>query len=129
MANGDSGSPIELRLDYQRLNLFFADYINRISRGGTFIGTQKPLPVGTSFIFVLGVPTVERPLRLRGKVISTTTPEHATRQTPAGMSIELEYKDAAQKRELQQLVEGLLTDQLGSKHAPRLLETRPRADA
>jgi hypothetical protein len=44
------------------------------------------------------------------------------------MSIELEYKNDAQKRELQQLVEELLTEQLGSKHAPRLLDARPRVD-
>jgi type IV pilus assembly protein PilZ len=121
--------PIELRLDYQRLNLFFADYVNRISQGGTFISTQKPLPTGTSFVFVLGVPTIERPLRLRGKVIAVTTPDEASKANPAGMGIELEYKDEAQRKQLQKLVEDLMVQQLGAKHAKRLLDASPQLDA
>ena len=40
-------APIELKVEYKRLNTFFADYTKNISRGGTFIATDKPLPVGT----------------------------------------------------------------------------------
>ena len=47
MTSEDDAHPIELQLDYQRLNTFFADYLKNISRGGTFINTKKPLPVGT----------------------------------------------------------------------------------
>jgi len=51
---GDSRAPIELKVEYKRLNSFFADYTKNISRGGSFIGTEKPLPVGTEFVFALG---------------------------------------------------------------------------
>ncbi|HKO52206.1 MAG TPA: PilZ domain-containing protein, partial [Polyangiaceae bacterium] len=44
-------APIELKVEYKRLNTFFADYTKNISRGGTFIATDKPLPVGTDFVF------------------------------------------------------------------------------
>ena len=47
-------APIELKVEYKRLNTFFADYTRNISRGGTFIGTDKPLKVGTEFVFALG---------------------------------------------------------------------------
>ena len=36
---------ITLRVDYKRLNTFFADYTKNISKGGTFIRTTKPLGV------------------------------------------------------------------------------------
>ena len=42
----DARSPIELKVEYKRLNTFFADYTKNISRGGTFIKTARPLPVG-----------------------------------------------------------------------------------
>jgi type IV pilus assembly protein PilZ len=41
------GPSVELRVNYRRLNTFFADYVKSISRGGTFIATQRPLPIGT----------------------------------------------------------------------------------
>ncbi|MGH7280839.1 MAG: hypothetical protein ACRELY_04895 [Polyangiaceae bacterium] len=47
---------ITLRVDYKRLNTFFADYTKNISKGGTFIRTTKPLDVGTEFVFVLSFP-------------------------------------------------------------------------
>src|SRR5690606_4678270 len=34
--------PIELRVDYPKLNAFFADYTRNISKGGTFVRTAQP---------------------------------------------------------------------------------------
>ena len=50
---GAGRAPIELRVEYKRLNSFFADYTKNISRGGTFIRTERPLDVGTDFVFKL----------------------------------------------------------------------------
>src|SRR5512144_2935283 len=49
-------APIELKVDYKKLNSFFADYTKNISKGGTFIKTRKTLPVGTRFLFRLAIP-------------------------------------------------------------------------
>ena len=65
---GGERAPIELKVEYKRLNSFFADYTKNISRGGTFIRTERPLGIGTEFNFKLCVPTLENPLVLRGKV-------------------------------------------------------------
>jgi type IV pilus assembly protein PilZ len=86
-------APIELKVEYKRLNTFFADYTRNISRGGTFIGTDKPLKVGTEFVFALGIPHMGEPLRLRGKVIWTTDLDDATKANPAGMGIEFQYSE------------------------------------
>ena len=89
--------PIELKVEYKRLNTFFADYTKNISRGGTFIGTAKPLPIGTEFVFALEIPLMNEPLRLRGRVIWTTSTEDATKANPAGMGIEFQYSDDAER--------------------------------
>src|SRR5262245_15331313 len=91
-------TPIELTVDYKRMNTFFADYTKNISRGGTFIGTDKPLPVGTEFVFALGVPAWGEPLRLRGKVIWVTDSEEATKANPAGMGIEFQYGEGERRQ-------------------------------
>ena len=44
-------TPIELKVEYKKMNTFFADYTKNISKGGTFIKTDRPLPVGTEFLF------------------------------------------------------------------------------
>ncbi len=64
----EARAPIELKVEYKRLNTFFYDYTKNISKGGTFIKTEKPLDIGTIFLFKLQVPSREAPLALRGEV-------------------------------------------------------------
>src|SRR5262249_25956487 len=64
---------ITLRVDYKRMNTFFADYAKNISKGGTFIKTTKPLDVGTEFVFVLSIPARQEQLQLLGEVMWTVT--------------------------------------------------------
>ena len=65
-------APIELKVDYKKLNSFFADYTKNISKGGTFIKTKKTLPVGTRFLFRLTVPGRATPFELNGEVVHAT---------------------------------------------------------
>ena len=121
----DVRSPIELKVEYKRLNTFFADYTRNISRGGTFIGTDKPLKVGTEFVFALGIPNMREPLRLRGKVIWTTDVDDATKANPAGMGIEFQY-DEGERQEKEAAVERLLSAELGEHLATKLLGRKPQ---
>jgi len=118
-------APIELRVEYKRLNTFFADYTKNISRGGTFISTEKPLPIGTAFVFALGVPGLPEPLRLRGKVIWTTEPHEATKANPSGMGIEFEY-DALERAAKESGVERLMLAELGEHLTEKLLGRKPQ---
>ena len=113
-------APIELKVEYKRLNTFFADYTKNISRGGSFIATEKPLPVGTEFVFALGVPGLAEPIRLRGKVIWVTSTVEATRANPAGMGIEFQY-DEGERREKEAAIERLMTMELGEHLTAKLL--------
>lgn len=114
-------APIELRVEYKRLNTFFADYAKNISRGGTFIGTERPLDAGTEFVFALDLPTLAEPLRLRGRVMWTTTVDEASKANPAGMGIEFQYVSDEERHALERSVQKLVASQLGEHLAGKLL--------
>src|SRR5829696_3588437 len=61
-------APIELKVEYKKLNTFFADYTRNICKDDTFIKTRKPLDEGTEFVFKLIVPRLEQPIAILGKV-------------------------------------------------------------
>ncbi|HJL04610.1 MAG TPA: TIGR02266 family protein [Polyangiaceae bacterium LLY-WYZ-15_(1-7)] len=106
-------APIELKVEYQRLNAFFADYTRNISKGGTFIRTPKPLPIGTEFHFLLTVPKLGEPLRLRGKVQWHVKPEAAVEGTEPGMGIGFVYDSEADRARIERIVEDLMVSSLG----------------
>ncbi|MCK9462163.1 MAG: TIGR02266 family protein [Proteobacteria bacterium] len=123
-------APIELKVEYRRLNTFFADYTRNISRGGTFIKTQKPLDIGTEFLFKLVIPTLDNPIVLRGKVQWIVSSETATADEPAGMGIKFLYENDTQRGDIENRVERLMIDSLG-KHLYRKLvgrASKPAAD-
>jgi type IV pilus assembly protein PilZ len=116
--------PVELRVEYRRLNSFFADYTKNISKGGTFIRTQKPLPAGTEFVFVLSVPRLGEPLRLNGEVMWVVDVANASEENPAGMGIRFRYRDDAERHATEDAVETLIKSELGDHISERLLRQR-----
>ena len=122
-----SRSPIELKVEYKKLNTFFADYTRNISKGGTFIKTTRPLDIGTEFIFALAVPAFDEPLRLRGCVQWVVTPEQATDIAPAGMGIRFLYATDQERHAVEALVEQLMASELGESLSGKLLGRPPRS--
>ncbi len=115
--------PIELRVEYRRLNSFFADYTKNISKGGTFIRTTKPLPPGTEFVFVLTVPKLEEPLRLNGEVVWIVDAEKSNDERPPGMGIRFRYRDDSEREATEHIVERLIKEELGDHISERLIKT------
>ena len=113
-------APIELKVDYKKLNSFFADYTKNISKGGTFIKTKKPLPIGTRFVFTLNIPNRPRPFELVGEVAWS----RADGEEP-GMGIRFVYEHDHQRREFEETVEALMSDSLGSDLTDKLLRRKP----
>ena len=92
----EARAPIELKVEYKRLNTFFADYTKNISRGGTFIKTSRPLSIGTEFLFKLFVPNLEQPLSIHGEVQWIVTEELAAAAgegAEPGMGIRFVYRE------------------------------------
>jgi type IV pilus assembly protein PilZ len=109
-------APIELKVDYKKLNSFFADYTKNISKGGTFIKTRKPLPIGTRFLFKLTVPRREGPFELLGEVVWSK----GEGEEP-GMGIRFIYSGDEQRQAFESVVEALMADSLGSTLTGKLL--------
>lgn len=107
--------PIELRVEYPKLNAFFADYTKNISKGGTFIRTGKPLPIGTRFVFLLSVPSWPESLVLDGEVAWTRDDEET------GMGIRFVFSDEGERRRLEAQVQRMMVESLGSDISQRLL--------
>lgn len=115
-------APIELRVEYSRLNAFFADYTKNISKGGTFIRTQQPLPPGTEFVFRLLLPTVSEPISLRGQVVRVVTPAEATPTQDAGMGIRFVFQSDDERAQIEAAAERLMLLSLGENAYRKLIE-------
>ena len=109
--------PIELKVEYKKLNSFFADYTKNISKGGTFIKTRKTLPVGTRFLFRLSVPGRTAPFELNGDVVHAS----ATGEEP-GMGIRFVWADELERIEFERVVEQLMEQCLGPHVTYNLLK-------
>jgi type IV pilus assembly protein PilZ len=114
----DPRAPIELKVEYKKLNTFFADYTKNISKGGTFIRTPRPLEVGTEFLFKLVVPRLKEPIAIRGKVRwikrdGEPSPEGIPEDHEAGMGIRFIYDTPEQRQFVEATVEKLMIDSLG----------------
>ena len=110
-----------LNVEYKRLNTFFADYTRNISKGGTFIRTDRPLQIGTEFVFALTIRTLPEPLKLRGRVRWVVSVEEATADQPAGMGIEFLYANDEERHATEAIVEKLMGQELGESLTSRLL--------
>jgi type IV pilus assembly protein PilZ len=120
---------ITLRVDYKRLNTFFADYTKNISKGGTFIRTTKPLDVGTEFVFVLSFPGKENQLKLRGEVMWVTPEAEANEKSgkPPGMGIRFLFNNDSERDAVDDFVERLMAQALGEHISTKLLARQPKS--
>jgi type IV pilus assembly protein PilZ len=110
--------PIELKVDYKKVNSFFADYTKNISKGGTFIKTKKPLDVGTEFVFKLVVPRLIEPIALQGQVKwvmreGEPPPPGIDPDHEPGMGIRFIYASPDERAAIEATVEKLMIDSLG----------------
>jgi type IV pilus assembly protein PilZ len=123
----DTRHPITLRVDYKRMNTFFADYAKNISKGGTFIRTGKPLDVGTEFNFVLTIPNRSEQLQLKGEVVWIIREDEAAGDKHAGMGIKFKFAEDAERQAVADAVERLMDEALG-EHVSNKLLTRKKVE-
>ena len=117
---GENRAPITLRVEYKRINTFFADYTKNISKGGTFIRTTRPLEIGTEFMFVLSLPEAVE-LELKGVVKWVIAEGEASDENPAGMGIQFVFADDVQRVAVDAVVSGMMHESLGPVLAGKLL--------
>ena len=64
---------------------------------------------------------LDEPLRLRGRVKWIVVPADATDDSPAGMGIEFQYSDEAERTATEAIVESLMSKELGAELSAKLL--------
>ncbi|MCL2823090.1 MAG: TIGR02266 family protein [Polyangiaceae bacterium] len=104
--------------------MFLADYTRNISKGGTFIQTDNPLPIDTIFHFFLVVPGIKDPFELIGKVVWAVTEIDASPANPAGMGIEFQHRDDGDRKRIDATVRAVMVAQLGPNITSKLLDEK-----
>jgi uncharacterized protein (TIGR02266 family) len=66
--------PIALFVEYDGADDLLGDYTENLSTGGTFVATNRVLPIGTSVQLTLGFPGLLEPISLEGVVRWTRGP-------------------------------------------------------
>jgi type IV pilus assembly protein PilZ len=112
---------LELPIEYDRLNAFLSDYTHNLSRGGTFIRTDRPLRLGARLSFRIRVPELGEPLHLRGEVRWVVSASEARDELPAGMGIAFVYDSPEERARIERRVEDLMVRALGPVTYAKLL--------
>lgn len=128
-AFGEKQVPIELKVEYKRVNTFLSDFCKNISRNYTFIKTKNPLPVGTRFLFRIVVPGIEDPLIIKGFVEKVVTADEAKEDKSAGMDIQFEYDEETEREALMRRVHSLVDESLGYRLGEKIREYIERRNA
>ena len=105
--------PLEIRVEYRRLNAFIGDFTRDFSGRGFFVRTDNPLDLGTECLFTLQVPRLAEPITLNGVVRRVIRPGDADGEE-AGMGVELVFDDEDERQALQKVVDSLMVDHLGA---------------
>lgn len=116
--------PIEIRVEYRRLNAFIADFTRDLSGKGLFIRSDRPLEVGTECLFTLTIPKLDSAISLRGVVRRSIPPGEGEEE--AGMGIELLFDDEAERAALDTVLDDLMFEHLGGALFDKLQKMRNR---
>lgn len=96
----------ELPVAYRSVGSFLTDWATNISRGGMFINTRKPLPVGTLVKLIIQLPGAAFPFDMAGRVTRVAEWDNCTNVSP-GMGIEFVELDCSKRDRIESFVERL----------------------
>lgn len=112
-----NSAPVRVRLRYPDLDTFVERFAPNITRGGVFIASRAPRPVGDSFPFEVQLATGQVALAGEGKVIWVKEFNPAEPNKPHGMGVQFTNLAPASKELLQRMLR--IKDTLRGPNAPR----------
>jgi type IV pilus assembly protein PilZ len=112
---------VQLPIEYERLNALLSDYTHNISRGGTFIRTNRPLDVGTVLSFTIRAPQLLEPIVLRGVIRWVVEPGQAGHERPAGMGVAFVFDSPEQRAAIEGRLDRLMVKALGAAAFEKLM--------
>ncbi|MFN7131121.1 MAG: TIGR02266 family protein [Myxococcales bacterium] len=99
----------ELLVAYRTVDGFITDWAVNISKGGIFINTRTPLPVGTTVRLIVSLPDAAFPFDLTGRVARVSEFDNSSNEVP-GMGIEFVDVDDDKKNRIERFVDKLKKD-------------------
>ncbi|MHB1846040.1 MAG: TIGR02266 family protein [Deltaproteobacteria bacterium] len=96
----------EILVAYRTVDGFITDWAVNISKGGLFVNTRSPLPVGSRVRLIVSLPDAAFPFDLQGKVSWVNEFDNASNLVP-GMGIEFVDIDDEKKTRIAGFVEKL----------------------
>jgi len=96
----------ELLVAYRTVDGFITDWAVNISRGGLFINSRDPQPVGSTVRLIISLPDTAFPFDLSGKVVRVNEFDNPSNQVP-GMAIEFTDIDDEKRARIERFVERL----------------------
>lgn len=77
--------PVTLFVEYEGADDLVGDYTENLSSGGTFVATNRELPIGTQIQLVLSFPGLLAPIAIEGTVRWTRGEQHDGEEAGAGI--------------------------------------------
>lgn len=99
-----SNAPIRIRLRYAAFDTFIEKFAPNVTRGGVFLASRTPPPVGTTFAFEIQLAGGEVALAGDGKVVWVKPYDPAAPQKAHGMGVQFLRLDAPSRDTLNQML-------------------------
>ncbi len=90
--------PVTLFVEYEGADDLLGDYTENLSSGGTFVATNRELPIGTTVQLVLGFPGLLEPIAIAGTV-------RWTRDDEGGAGAGIQFSDGPARDKLAAVIE------------------------
>ncbi len=107
---------VAVEVAYEALNRLFADYTRDLSKGGAFVRTGEPLPVGTRLKLRLRPPLPGEPIALEAVVV-----HHGVRNGEPGMGLRFTWDEPGPRAMFEARLERLMAESLGAEVAAALM--------
>lgn len=108
----------ELLVAYRTVDGFITDWATNISKGGVFINSRTPLPVGTTVRLIVSLPDTAFPFDLTGKVTRVIDLGNSLNEAP-GMGLEFMDVDEDKRARIERFVDKLRTELASDLHVAK----------
>ncbi len=104
----DKRAPVSLKVRFKSATVdeFIEQYCRDVSRGGIFINSKQPMPVGTLLKFQLQLKDESSLIKGVGRVVWTRSEDDASGEAPAGMGIKFIKMDGESRVVVDRIVGG-----------------------
>lgn len=113
-----SDAPLRVRLRYAAFDTFIEKFAPNITRGGVFLASKAPLPVGSTFAFEIQLAGGEVALAGEGKVTWVKPFDPASPQKAHGMGVQFLRLDPPSRETLNQILARKAATVAGVVRAP-----------